>query len=187
MDGYEAARQIRALKRRDAGTAIIAMTADAYQSDVEKAKAAGMDRMRREFKVEATAGAPQVAYRETIRKSAECEGRFIRQTGGHGQYGDVWIRFEPNEGKGFEFVDAVVGGTVPKEYIKPTQQGLEQALPNGLIAGYPIVDLKATLFDGSYHGDVRPGGSAVDAAVQLYGRDRSVPEARKSGYRRFRQ
>ena len=125
-----------------------------------------MDRMRREFKVEATAGAPQVAYRETIRKSAECEGRFIRQTGGHGQYGDVWIRFEPNEGKGFEFVDAVVGGTVPKEYIKPTQQGLEQALPNGLIAGYPIVDLKATLFDGSYH-EVDSSEAAFKIAASL--------------------
>jgi elongation factor G len=125
-----------------------------------------MDRMRREFKVEATAGAPQVAYRETIRKSAECEGRFIRQTGGHGQYGDVWIRFEPNEGKGFEFVDKVVGGTVPKEYIKPTQQGLEQALPNGLIAGYPIVDLKATLFDGSYH-EVDSSEAAFKIAASL--------------------
>ncbi|MBR2830263.1 MAG: elongation factor G [Solobacterium sp.] len=125
-----------------------------------------MDRMRREFKVEATAGAPQVAYRETIRSSAECEGKFVRQTGGHGQYGHVWIRFEPNEGKGFEFVDATVGGSVPKEYIKPTQQGLEEALSNGLIAGYPIVDIKATLFDGSYH-DVDSSEQAYKIAASL--------------------
>ena len=125
-----------------------------------------MDRMRREFKVEATAGAPQVAYRETIRGTAECEGKFVRQTGGHGQYGHVWIRFEPNEGKGFEFVDATVGGSVPKEYIKPTQQGLEEALGNGLIAGYPIVDIKATLFDGSYH-DVDSSEQAYKIAASL--------------------
>ena len=111
-----------------------------------------VDRLRREFKVEANVGAPQVAYRETIRSSAECEGRFIRQSGGRGQYGDVWIRFEPNEtGKGFEFIDAVVGGTVPREYIKPVEDGLRAALNNGLIAGYPIIDIKATLFDGSSH------------------------------------
>ncbi|MDR1795237.1 MAG: elongation factor G [Erysipelotrichaceae bacterium] len=110
-----------------------------------------VDRMRREFKVEANIGAPQVAYRETIRSSAECEGRFIRQSGGRGQYGHVWIRFEPNEGKGFEFVDAVVGGTVPREYIRPVQEGLEAALSGGLVAGYPVIDIKATLFDGSSH------------------------------------
>jgi len=110
-----------------------------------------MDRMRREFKVDATAGAPQVAYRETIRKEAEVEGRFIRQSGGHGQYGDVWVRFSPNPGKGFEFVDETVGGSVPKEFIKPTQQGLQESLGNGLVAGYPIVDIRAALFDGSYH------------------------------------
>ena len=111
-----------------------------------------VDRMKREFKVECNVGAPQVAFRETIRKSAECEGRFVRQSGGHGQYGDVWIRFEPNEeGKGFEFIDAIVGGTVPREYIRPTQEGLVAALENGLVAGYPVVDIKATLFDGSYH------------------------------------
>ncbi|MBQ1325915.1 MAG: elongation factor G [Solobacterium sp.] len=119
-----------------------------------------MDRMRREFKVEASAGAPQVAYRETITREAECEGKFVRQSGGHGQYGHVWIRFEPNEGKGFEFVDATIGGSVPKEYIKPTQQGLEYALANGLTAGYPVVDIKATLFDGSYH--------EVDSSEQAY-------------------
>ena len=125
-----------------------------------------MDRMKREFKVEATAGAPQVAYRETIRGEAECEGKFVRQTGGHGQYGHVWIRFEPNEGKGFEFVDATVGGSIPKEYIKPTQQGLEDALNNGLVAGYPVVDIKATLFDGSYH-DVDSSEQAYKIAASL--------------------
>lgn len=125
-----------------------------------------LDRMRREFKVEATAGAPQVAYRETIRGTAECEGKFVRQTGGHGQYGHVWIRFEPNEGKGFEFVDATVGGSIPKEYIKPTQAGLEESLGNGLIAGYPIVDIKATLFDGSYH-DVDSSEQAYKIAASL--------------------
>ncbi len=125
-----------------------------------------MDRMKREFKVEATAGAPQVAYRETIHGSAECEGKFVRQTGGHGQYGHVWIRFEPNEGKGFEFIDATVGGSIPKEYIKPTQQGLEDALNNGLVAGYPVVDIKATLFDGSYH-DVDSSEQAYKIAASL--------------------
>ena len=111
-----------------------------------------VDRMRREFRVECNVGAPQVAYRETIRQAADCEGKFVRQSGGRGQYGHVWVKFEPNEeGKGFEFIDAVVGGTVPREYIKPTQEGLTAALNNGLVYGYPIVDIKATLFDGSYH------------------------------------
>ena len=110
-----------------------------------------VDRLRREFKVEANIGKPQVAYRETIRKAADCEGKYIRQSGGRGQYGHVWIKFEPNEGKGFEFVDAIVGGSVPREYIKPTGEGLEDALENGIIAGYPVIDVKATLFDGSYH------------------------------------
>ena len=125
-----------------------------------------MDRMKREFKVEATAGAPQVAYRETIRREAEVEGRFIRQSGGHGQYGDVWIRFSPNPGKGFEFEDATVGGSVPKEFIKPTQAGLEEALNNGLVAGYPVVDIKAVLFDGSYH-DVDSSEQAYKIAASL--------------------
>ncbi|MDO4378033.1 MAG: elongation factor G [Erysipelotrichia bacterium] len=110
-----------------------------------------IDRMRREFNVECNVGKPQVAYRETITKTAECEGKFVRQSGGHGQYGDVWIRFEPNEDKGFEFVDATVGGSVPKEYIKPTEDGLVAALSGGLQAGYPVINIKATLFDGSYH------------------------------------
>ncbi|MBQ9047639.1 MAG: elongation factor G [Solobacterium sp.] len=125
-----------------------------------------MDRLKREFKVDATAGAPQVAYRETIRSTAECQGKFVRQSGGHGQYGDVWIRFEPNPGKGFEFFDETVGGVVPKEYIKPTQAGLEESLNNGLVAGYPIVDIKATLFDGSYH-EVDSSEQAFKIAASL--------------------
>ncbi|QRG86645.1 elongation factor G [Bulleidia sp. zg-1006] len=125
-----------------------------------------MDRMKREFKVDATAGAPQVAYRETIRSEAEVQGKFVRQSGGHGQYGDVWIRFSPNPGKGFEFEDATVGGSVPKEFIKPTQQGLEDSLNSGLIAGYPIVDIKAVLFDGSYH-DVDSSEQAYKIAASL--------------------
>jgi len=111
-----------------------------------------VDRMFREFKVEANVGRPQVAYRETITREAQAEGKHVRQTGGHGQYGDVWIRVAPNErGKGFEFINAVVGGTVPKEYIKPTEMGIKETLENGIIAGYPMIDVKVTLFDGSYH------------------------------------
>ena len=102
----------------------------------------------------------------TIRKTGEAEGRYIKQTGGHGQYGDVWIRFEPNPGKGFEFVDAIVGGSVPKEFIKPTQQGLEDALQRGVLAGYPLIDLKATLFDGSYH-DVDSSEAAYKVAASM--------------------
>ena len=126
-----------------------------------------VDRMKREFHVECNVGKPQVAYRETIRKAADCEGRFVKQTGGHGQYGHVWIHFEPNEkGKGFEFTDAVVGGTVPKEYIRPTQEGLKAALESGLIAGYPVVDIKATLFDGSAH-EVDSSEMAFKTAASL--------------------
>lgn len=126
-----------------------------------------VDRLKREFKVEANVGAPQVAYRETITKVADCEGKFVRQSGGHGQYGHVWIKFEPNEtGKGFEFINAIVGGTVPKEYIRPTQDGLAASLNNGLIAGYPVVDIKATLFDGSYH-DVDSSEMAYKVAASL--------------------
>ena len=110
-----------------------------------------VERMRREFNVDVNVGAPQVNYRETITKTAECEGKYIKQSGGHGQYGHVWLRFEPNPGKGFEFVDAVVGGSVPKEFIKPTNAGLVDAMNRGLIAGFPAIDIKATLFDGSYH------------------------------------
>lgn len=125
-----------------------------------------VDRLKREFKVEANVGAPQVAYRETITTAAECEGKFVRQSGGRGQYGHVWIKFEPNEGKGFEFVDAVVGGTVPREYISSVKVGLEDALQNGMIAGYPVLDIKATLFDGSYH-DVDSSEMAYKVAASL--------------------
>ena len=125
-----------------------------------------VDRLKREFHVEANVGAPQVAYRETITKAADCEGKFVRQSGGRGQYGHVWIKFEPNDGKGFEFVDAVVGGAVPREYIGSIQQGLEDALQNGMLAGYPILDIKATLFDGSYH-DVDSSEAAFKVAASL--------------------
>ena len=111
-----------------------------------------VDRMFREFKVEANVGRPQVAYRETITREAQAEGKHVRQTGGHGQYGDVWIRVAPNErGKGFEFINAIVGGVIPREYIKPTEMGIKETLENGIIAGYPMIDVKVTLFDGSYH------------------------------------
>jgi elongation factor G len=111
-----------------------------------------IDRMMREFSVEANVGKPQVAYRETIRKKAEAEGKYIRQTGGRGQYGHAKIRLEPNEpGKGYEFVNDIVGGVVPKEYIKPIDQGMQEAMEGGVLAGYPMVDIKATLYDGSYH------------------------------------
>ena len=111
-----------------------------------------VDRLFREFKVEANVGRPQVAFRETITREAQAEGKYIRQTGGHGQYGDVWIKVAPNErGKGFEFINAIVGGVVPKEYIKPVENGIREALENGIIAGYPMIDVKATLYDGSYH------------------------------------
>ena len=110
-----------------------------------------VDRMKREFKVEATVGAPQVSYRETFTQEADVEGKFVRQSGGSGQYGHVWIKFEPNPGKGFEYVDKVVGGVVPREYIPAVERGLVGALPNGVLAGYPMIDIKATIFDGSYH------------------------------------
>lgn len=111
-----------------------------------------VDRMFREFKVEANVGRPQVAYRETITREAQAQGKHVRQTGGHGQYGDVWIRVKPNErGKGFEFINAIVGGTVPKEYIKPVENGIRETLENGIMAGYPMIDVIATLYDGSYH------------------------------------
>jgi elongation factor G len=112
-----------------------------------------VDRMKREFNVEANIGQPQVAYRETIRKDAvEVQGKFVRQSGGRGQYGDVWLRLSQNEkGAGFEFINSIKGGVVPNEYIKPVQQGIEEAMSNGVIAGYPVVDLKVELYDGSYH------------------------------------
>ena len=125
-----------------------------------------VDRLKREFKVEANVGAPQVAYRETITQAAECEGKYVKQSGGRGQYGHVWIKFEPNEGKGFEFVDAIVGGSVPREYINSVKVGLEDALATGMIAGYPVLDVKATLFDGSYH-DVDSSEMAYKVAASL--------------------
>ena len=111
-----------------------------------------IDRLKREFKVEANTGEPQVAYRETIRGTAEAQGKHIKQSGGRGQYGDVWVKFEPNEaGKGFEFVDVIKGGVVPLEYRKPVMEGIKETLNGGVIAGYPVIDVKATLYDGSYH------------------------------------
>ncbi len=111
-----------------------------------------IDRMKREFRVEANIGKPQVAYKETIRKKVHAEGKFVRQSGGRGQYGHVWIEIEPNEkGKGFEFENAIVGGVIPKEYIKPTEQGIVEAMKNGVLAGYPVEDVKVKLYDGSFH------------------------------------
>ena len=126
-----------------------------------------VDRMRREFKVEANVGAPQVSYRETFRQSAKVEGKFARQSGGRGQFGHVWIEFSPNEeGKGFEFENGIVGGVVPREYIPAVQAGLEDALQRGVLAGYPLVDVKARLFDGSYH-DVDSSEMAFKIAASL--------------------
>ena len=125
-----------------------------------------VDRMRREFNVEANIGKPQVSYRETITQVGECEGKYIKQSGGRGQYGHVWVRFEPNPDKGYEFVDAVVGGVVPREYIPVTDKGLQEALKGGVLAGYPMVDVKATLFDGSYH-EVDSSEAAFKVAASL--------------------
>ncbi len=125
-----------------------------------------VDRMKREFNVVANVGAPQVSYRETITQMGECEGKFVRQSGGRGQYGHVWVRFEPNPEKGYEFVDSVVGGTVPREYIPVVDKGLQEALPNGVLAGYPLIDIKATLYDGSYH-EVDSSEMAFKVAASL--------------------
>ena len=125
-----------------------------------------VDRLKREFKVEANVAEPQVSYRETISQEAEIEGKFVRQSGGRGQYGHVWLKFEPNPTKGFEFVDKIVGGVVPREYIPAVEKGLEEALPNGIVAGYPIIDIKATLFDGSYH-DVDSSEMAFKIAASM--------------------
>jgi elongation factor G len=126
-----------------------------------------VDRLKREFKVEANVGAPQVAYRETFRGSAKVEGKFVRQSGGRGQYGHVWVEFSPLEpGKGFEFENKIVGGVVPKEYIPAVQAGIEEAMKNGVLAGYPLVDIKATLVDGSYH-DVDSSEMAFKVAGSL--------------------
>ena len=130
-----------------------------------------VDRMRREFNVDCTVGKPQVAYRETIRKSVESEGKFIRQTGGHGQYGHCWLRLEPMEpGKGFEFENAVVGGVIPKEFINPIQTGVEAAMEDGVVAGYPMVDIKVTVYDGSYH-DVDSSEMAFKVAGSMAFKD----------------
>jgi elongation factor G len=130
-----------------------------------------VDRMKREFGVEANVGAPQVAYREAIRKSVEIEGKFVKQSGGRGQFGHVWIKMEPNEaGKGFEFVDAIKGGSVPREYIPAVEKGLRETLPNGVLAGFPVVDVKCTLFDGSYH-DVDSNENAFKMAASMAFKD----------------
>ena len=126
-----------------------------------------VDRLKREFKVEANVGAPQVAYRETFRAAAEVEGKFIRQSGGRGQYGHVWVKFEPNEeGAGFEFENNIVGGVVPREYIPSVEQGIKEAMENGVLAGYPLIDIKASLYDGSYH-DVDSNEMAFKIAASM--------------------
>ncbi|WP_018413332.1 elongation factor G [Methyloversatilis thermotolerans] len=130
-----------------------------------------VDRMKREFGVEANVGAPQVAYREAVRKAVEQEGKFVKQSGGRGQYGHVWIKLEPNEpGKGYEFVDAIKGGTVPREFIPAVDRGLQETLPNGVLAGFPVVDVKVTLFDGSYH-DVDSNENAFKMAASMAFKD----------------
>ncbi len=125
-----------------------------------------VDRMKREFNVEANVGKPQVAYRETLKSTAECEGKYIKQSGGRGQYGHVWVKFEPNPDKGYEFVDEVVGGVVPREYIPVVDKGLQEALAGGVLAGYPMIDVKCTLFDGSYH-DVDSNEMAFKIAASM--------------------
>jgi len=126
-----------------------------------------VDRMRREFNVEANVGAPQVAYREAIKKSVEVEGKFVKQSGGKGQYGHVWLKMEPNEaGKGFEFIDQIKGGTVPREFIPAVEKGLRETIPSGILAGFPVVDVKVTLFDGSYH-DVDSNENAFKMAASI--------------------
>jgi elongation factor G len=130
-----------------------------------------VDRMKREFGVEANVGKPQVAYREAIKKPVQVEGKFIKQSGGRGQYGHVWLKMEPQEaGKGFEFVDAIKGGTVPREYIPAVNKGLVETLPNGVLAGFPVVDVKVTLFDGSYH-DVDSNENAFKMAASMAFKD----------------
>ena len=130
-----------------------------------------VDRMKREFNVEANVGAPQVAYREAVRKAVEQEGKFVKQSGGRGQFGHVWIKLEPNEpGKGYEFVDAIKGGVVPREYIPAVDKGLQETLPNGVLAGFPVVDVKVTLFDGSYH-DVDSNENAFKMAASMAFKD----------------
>jgi elongation factor G len=135
-----------------------------------------VDRMRREFKVEANVGAPQVAYKETIRASAEGEGKYIKQSGGRGQYGHCWLKVEPRDkGEGFEFVDDIKGGLVPREFIPPIEKGVKEALTKGILAGYPVVDVKVTLYDGSYH-DV----DSSEVAFKIAGSMAFVEAARKA-------
>lgn len=125
-----------------------------------------VDRLKREFKVDVNVGAPQVSYRETFTQTADAEGKYIKQSGGRGQYGHVFIKFEPNENKGFEFVDKIVGGKIPKEYIKPIKAGLEEAMKSGPLSGFPVIDVKATLYDGSYH-DVDSSEMAYKIAASM--------------------
>jgi elongation factor G len=132
-----------------------------------------VDRMRREFKVEATVGAPQVAYRETIKVAADCEGKYIKQSGGRGNYGHVWVKFEPYEEDTYQFVDKIVGGVVPREYIPVIDKGLQEALQTGVLAGYPMINVRATLFDGSYH-DVDSNEMAFKIAASM-----ALKEAKK--------
>jgi len=130
-----------------------------------------VDRMKREFNVEANIGSPQVAYREAIKKSVEAEGKFVKQSGGKGQYGHVWLKVEPNEqGKGYEFIDAIKGGTVPREFIPAVDKGLQETIVAGVLAGYPIEDVKVTLFDGSYH-DVDSNENAFKMAASFAFKD----------------
>ncbi len=133
-----------------------------------------VDRMKREFGVEANIGQPQVAYRETLTVAGDCEGKYIKQSGGRGQYGHVWVKFEPNKDQGYEFVDAIVGGVVPREYIPVVDKGLQEAMKTGVLAGYPMIDVKATLFDGSYH-DVDSNEMAFKVAASL-----ALKEAKKN-------
>ena len=149
----------RATSNHETGQTIIAGMGELHLEII-------VDRMKREFGVEANVGQPQVSYRETITQAAEVEGKYIKQSGGRGQYGHVWIKFEPNPGKGYEFVDAIVGGVVPREYIPVTDKGLQDALKTGVLAGYPMVDVKATLFDGSYH-DVDSSEMAFKIAASM--------------------
>ena len=125
-----------------------------------------VDRMKREFKVDVNAGAPQVSYHETFTKAGDAEGKYIKQSGGHGQYGHCVIRFEPNKDKGYEFVNDIVGGKIPREFIKPVDMGIQEAMKAGPLAGYPLIDIKATLYDGSYH-DVDSSELAFKVAASL--------------------
>ena len=156
----------RATTNHETGQTIIAGVGELHLDII-------VDRMKREFGVEANIGQPQVSYRETIKVAADCEGKHIKQSGGRGQYGHVWIKFEPNPDKGYEFVDAVVGGVVPREYIPVVDKGLQEAMQSGILAGYPLVDVKATLFDGSYH-DVDSSEMAFKVAASL-----ALKEAKK--------